>query len=68
MKFAIVALALISTTSAYLGEKTWSLKTLNSHRSESEDFRAYNVASEEAANKKASKAPYRTNGDEPWAN
>ena len=64
MKFTLVVVALIGATSAYLGEKTWGLRSLNSHRSESEDFRAFNVAATEAANAKAGAAPYRTNGDE----
>ena len=65
MKFTIIALALISTTSAYLGEKTWSLRSLNFHKSDSDDIRGYNDYSNEAAEKKSEK-PYRTNGDETW--
>ena len=65
MKFTLVVVALIGTTSAYLGEKTWSLRTLNAHRSEAEDFAGYNKYSLEAVKEKSGH-PYRTNGDEPF--
>ena len=65
MKFTLVLVALIGSTSAYLGEKAWSLRSLNAHRSEQEDFAGYNAYSNEAAKAKA-EHPYRTNGDEPW--
>ena len=56
MKSFIVAL-LIASTSAYLGEKTWSLKTLQDHRTDSQVQDAYAAHSTAQAN---SRPPYQS--------
>ena len=63
MKSFLVAL-LISTASAYLGEKTWSLKTLQDHRTDSEIQAAYAAHSTAQAN---ARPPYQSAVQLNWA-
>ena len=57
MKITFAVAMLFASTNAYLGEKVWSLKSINDHRTDSQIQKAYGDHSTKQAN---ARPPYQS--------